>query len=193
MILDPTGTAPTRVLSHSARNSALTLLAALTVASFTALVMFRATPVRVHATTRPVEHQLPDGVVLRLEPGSSAQIVRDFSLWWGEQAKPRLITVHRGRGVIASAEGARPFVVETRDAQVHLDGSVVEIDATEAGRTTLRVERGRALVNAKQVGSGALQSFDSMQGTKSTVLAGEGDRIIATGGELETVTSTSSL
>ena len=118
MILDPTGTAPTRVRGHSARNSALTLLAALTVASFTALAMFRATPVRLQATTRVVEHQLPDGVTLRLEPGSSAQIVRDFSLWWGSEAKPRLITVHRGRGVIASAEGARPFVVETRDAQV---------------------------------------------------------------------------
>ncbi len=193
MILDPTGTAPTRVLGHSARNSALTLLAALTVSSFTALAMFRATPVRLQATTRVVEHQLPDGVTLRLEPGSSAQIVRDFSLWWGNQAKPRLITVHRGRGVIASAEGARPFVVETRDAQVHLDGSTVEIDATEVGRTTLRVEKGRALVNAKQVGSGAMQSFDSLQGQKSTIMAAEGDQIIATGGELETVSSSSSL
>lgn len=193
MILDPTGTASTRVLGHSARNSALTLLAALTVSSFTALAMFRATPVRLQATTRVVEHQLPDGVSLRLEPGSSAQIVRDFSLWWGHQAKPRLITVNRGRGVIASAEGSRPFVVETRDAQVHLDGSTVVIDASEIGRTRLRVEKGRALVNAKQVGNGAMQNFDSLQGQKSTVMAGEGDEVIATGGELETVSSTTSL
>lgn len=189
MILDPTGTAPTRVLGHSARNSALSLLAALTAASFTALVMFRATPVRLSATTRAVAYQMPDGVTLRLEPGSSAQIVRDFSLWWGNDAKPRLITVHRGRGVIESTAEARPFVVETADAQVHLDDTRVEIDASESGRTRLKIGRGRALVNARVAGNGALQSFDTLTGERSTLMATEGEELIVTGGELEMVTA----
>lgn len=174
-----------RVVAPPTATPLFWMAAALLTALFTALVMWRATPVRLAAKDAPLEYQLADGARLVLEPGASAQVIREFSLWWGHQATPRAVLMQRGRGRIDASADAAPFIVQTRDAQVEVRDAVVKLQADAEAGTKVTVTRGRVLVTARDLMGVVRRDGDTSGAAASGVLAEVGRSVLASAGTLE--------
>lgn len=148
--------------------SFLRLALAAGAASFTALAATRAAPVFISAGVDATEHQLADGTMLKMSPGSSARVVREFSLWGGASARPRLIRWERGDGTVVLSPSALPFVLETRDAELTVSEGSFDLSATKSGGTRVKVLEGRLVLTAKT-------PEDKTRG----VFVSSGDRMVA--------------
>lgn len=164
-----------RVRPDTGRNdwsSFVRLSALVGVAVFTTLVTYRVTPQRIAAGTTSVEHTLSDGTVIRLQPGSVVSMVREFSLWGGVGARPRLVRWVRGSGQVALSDAALPFHIVTPDAELNVTEGTVDIDHAPSRGTRIRAINGRPLVTVRDLGD--------LRGVMATV----GERMTAEPGEV---------
>lgn len=181
----PPDRARARVIARPAATPLFWLSALLLAAAFTVLVVWRATPIRLTATAAPVEYQLADGSRLMLEPGASAQVIREFSLWWSDRATPRAVILHRGRGSIDAIADRHPFVIETKDAHLEIADAAVQLDADGPGGTRVTVTRGRVMVTARDIMGAVQRDGDTSRAAASGVLAAVGQTVLASAGTLE--------
>lgn len=147
------------------------LVAVVSVALFTTLVMHRVTPERLTAGEAPLHHVMADGTVLTLRPGSAVNVVRDFSLWGGTGARPRLVRWLRGSGQVTLSPEAMPFYVVTPDAEMNVSEGTVDIDVSSGRGTRIRTIGGRPSVTVR--GHDEVGGLMASRGAPTTVEPGE--------------------
>lgn len=122
------------------------------VALFTTLIMHRVTPQQLSAGATPAEHVLPDGTRLLLRPGSTVNVVRDFSLWGGVGARPRLVRWVRGGGQVVLSPQSMAFYIVTPDAELNVSEGTVDIELGANLGTRIRATGGRPTITVRDRG-----------------------------------------
>lgn len=118
-------------------------------AAFTALVFHRASPVQLHGGRDGAETRLVDGTVIKVAPGGRVDVVRNFALWGGNAARPRLVRWMRGTGRIETGADVLPFHLVTPEARFDVVEGIFDVAHRRADGTQVRVEQGRMQLTAR--------------------------------------------
>lgn len=132
--------------------------AACTLALFT-LVGFWRMPVAIETRAgEQLVHHLPDGSTIQLNSGSSIEYARRFESWPLLPARRRHVVLS-GEAFFDVEPGARPFVVESFNAEIRVMGTGFNVYARStgpSGETTVTLSHGRVRVVPDHAGDRAV-------------------------------------